>query len=186
MVLQPAPGSVLGGATIRRLVQDDPPLVGGLRDLDEQIQPNGVDLTLESLWRLDGPGRIGLTGPERVVAPRASVAAVDDWFELAPGPYVARLGEVVALPLDVMALGRPRSSLLRNGVAIHNAVWDAGYVGRSEVLLMVYNPAGFRVRRLSRILQLVFFRLDAPTTPYAGTFQGENLSRNQEPGARSQ
>jgi dUTP pyrophosphatase len=179
MLADSTPGSVLSGATIRRLLKSDPPLVGGLGDPDEQVQPNGVDLRVESLWRLEGRGQLGLTGAERVAAPRAPVTGVGDWFELEPGPYVARLVEVVALPVDVMALGRPRSSLLRNGVAVHNAVWDAGYVGRSEILVLVYNPAGFRVRRFSRIVQLVFFRLDAPTAPYAGTFQGENLVTSQ-------
>ncbi len=90
------------------------------------------------------------------------------------GRYVIRLVETVTLPRDVMAFGRPRSSLLRCGVAIHTAVWDAGYSGRSEALLVVYNPAGFRVRRGGRVLQLVFVGLDAPTRPYDGRFQGEN------------
>ena len=33
-----------------------------------------------------------------------------------------------------MALGFARSSLLRSGCGIQNAVWDAGYHGRSEAL----------------------------------------------------
>mgnify|MGYP000103041915 CR=1 FL=1 len=63
----------------------------------------------------------------------------------------------------------------RCGVTIHTAVWDAGYSGRSEALLVVYNPAGFRVRRGARVLQLVFLGLDAPTLPYDGRYQGENV-----------
>jgi len=76
-----------------------------------------------------------------------------------------------------MALGKSRSSLLRGGVTIHNAVWDAGYHGRSQALLMVYNPYGFSVAQNARVLQLVFLTLDAATSvPYNGAFQGENLS----------
>jgi dUTP pyrophosphatase len=87
-----------------------------------------------------------------------------------------RFSEVVALPLDVMAFGRPRSSLLRCGAAIHTAVWDAGYHGRSEALLMVYAEAGVRLAQGARVLQLVFVRLEAPTHAYAGAYQGENLA----------
>ena len=61
-----------------------------------------------------------------------------------------------------MALGKPRSSLLRSGVAIHNAVWDAGYQGRSQALLVVYHPRGFTLSRDARVLQLVFFLLAHP------------------------
>ena len=93
-----------------------------------------------------------------------------------PGAYLVTLAEEVRLPGDVMAFGKPRSSLLRSGVAVHNAVWDAGYHGRSQALLVVYNPAGFSVAKGARILQLVFLTLDAPTSaPYAGRYQGELL-----------
>ena len=84
--------------------------------------------------------------------------------------------EVVHLPLDLMALGRPRSSLLRSGVAMHTAVWDAGYRGRSQALLTVYNPEGFRVQQNAGLMQLVFFRLAQPVVEgYQGRFLGENL-----------
>jgi dUTP pyrophosphatase len=86
------------------------------------------------------------------------------------------LNEVVALPLDIMALGRPRSSLLRSGVSIHTAVWDAGYQGRSQALLVVHHPEGYRVRKGARLLQLVFWRLAMPVDQgYQGTYQRENL-----------
>ena len=74
-----------------------------------------------------------------------------------------------------MALGRPRSSLLRCGVTVNTAVWDAGYSGRSQSLLVVYNPLGFRLQKDARVVQLVFFRLTGETKGYQGKYQGENL-----------
>ena len=168
------PGA-LSAESIRRLVRAEPPLVDGLSDPATQIQPNGVDLRLESIWTLAGAGVVGVANDERVIPDRREVRAEDDWYRLDPGPYLIRLVETVTLPRDVMAFGRPRSSLGRCGVAIHTAVWDAGYSGRSEALLVVYNPGGFRVRRGARVLQLVFVGLDAPTRPYAGRYQGENV-----------
>ncbi|MDP8924696.1 MAG: deoxyuridine 5'-triphosphate nucleotidohydrolase [Chloroflexota bacterium] len=169
------PPGALGAASIRRLMEGEPPLIGGLADPERQIQPNGVDLRLESVWTTTGAGRIAVDDAERTIPDRREVAADGDAYMLGPGAYIVRLVEAVALPRDVMAFGRPRSSMLRCGVAVHTAVWDAGYRGRSEALLVVYNPAGFRVQRGARILQLVFIRLDAPTISYDGHYQGENL-----------
>ena len=84
--------------------------------------------------------------------------------------------EIVNLPKDMMAFGRPRSSLCRCGVTLHTAVWDAGYNGRSTSLLNVANPSGFRVQRDARLLQLVFIKLAREVAEgYRGIYQGENI-----------
>ena len=171
-----AGGSVLAASRIRALLDSEPPLLAPVGNRDEQIQPNGFDMTLESVWRMDGVGAIGVTNAERTIPARAEVTPSDDgWYALAPGTYIIRFREFVALPLDVMAFGRPRSSVLRCGAGIHTAVWDAGYHGRSEALLVVYAASGVRLAPGARVLQLVFLRLEAPTHAYAGAFKGENL-----------
>ena len=171
----PESGAVLGAASLWQRIGASPPLVAGAPNLEEQVQPNGVDLTLESVWRLTDAGQIGTSDGERQLSGRVEVTLEGDgYYRLGPGPYVVRLNELVTLPTDLMAFGRPRSSLARCGVALHTAVWDAGYRGRSEALLVVYNAAGARIRRNARIVQLVFCRLDRPTEPYHGHFQGEN------------
>lgn len=167
-------GAVLTAASIRELLLREPPLIEPLLEPEIQIQPNGVDLTLESVSRLRGSGTIALTNGARVLPEREIIDPDSDGlFVLLPGTYVIRLQEIVALPLDVMALSWPRSSLLRSGAAIHTAVWDAGYRGRSEALLMVFAQEGIRLARGARVLQIVFFRLEAPTHAYAGAYQGE-------------
>ena len=75
----------------------------------------------------------------------------DGYLDLIPGAHLITFNEIVNLPLHVMALGRPRSSLLRAGVAIHTAVWDAGYRGRSQALLVVYNHHGYRLGKDAQI-----------------------------------
>ncbi|MBV9358122.1 MAG: deoxyuridine 5'-triphosphate nucleotidohydrolase, partial [Chloroflexi bacterium] len=123
----------------RRIVAPDAELV------DEQVQPNGVDLTLDALWVLRGAGRLGREPDDRVLPDREPIApTADGWFELAHGHYLLRFAEVVAVPLDGGGLVFPRSSLLRMGVHVPTAVWDAGYRGRGESLLLVANPAGLR------------------------------------------
>lgn len=170
-------GGTLSGEQIREMCMGPEPLLAGYLDLETQVQPNGFDLTLESVNALDGAGRIGRSNADRVL-PDLGPLTTDDrgWFRLLPGPYLVTFNEEVWLPLDVMALGRPRSSIARCGAAIHSAVWDAGYHGRSSSLLVVGNPAGIELERDARVLQLVFFRLErAAGQGYAGVYQGERL-----------
>jgi dUTP pyrophosphatase len=76
-----------------------------------------------------------------------------------------------------MALARPRSSLLRCGVNIGTAVWDAGYSGRSQSLMQVLNAKGFRLQKNARVAQLVFMTLTAETEGYSGKYQNENINK---------
>jgi dUTP pyrophosphatase len=57
-------------------------------------------------------------------------------------------------------------------------LWDPGYRGRSQSLLVVYNPAGLRLKKNARLLQLVFMRLDGDAEKiYTGAYQGENIKQ---------
>lgn len=173
----PMRGNPLDRDSISSLVRGSPPLIEEYVSLEEQLQPNGVDLTLREVSRLISPGSIG-AGPGRRELPATEPLSFDGegWLSLTPGPYLITLNEVVNLPMDLMALGRPRSSLLRSGVSIHTAVWDAGYRGRSQALLVVYHPSGYRLQRDAGLMQLIFFRLPrAVSQGYQGRFQGENL-----------
>jgi dUTP pyrophosphatase len=167
---------VLSREQIRERIQGEPPLVAGWGDLEEQLQPNGFDLRLAEIQRHRGRGTIGISNEQRVLPALEPVEADAEGFvDLTPGTYHVTYEEVVSLPKNLMALGRPRSSLARSGVAIHTAVWDAGYSGRSTSLLSVLNPAGFRLQIGARILQLVFFGLAAASNEgYQGIYQGEN------------
>jgi len=166
---------VLPRQTIRDLISREPNLVSGLLEPEAQVQPCGLDATLGAIFELTEGGRLGVD--ERHIPDRVPMAFdFWGWLHLTPGSYMVQLNETVCLPLDVMALGRPRSSLLRCGATLHTAVWDPGYEGRSECLLTVENSAGIDLQKDARILQLVFFRLEqAAASGYAGRYQHENL-----------
>ena len=170
-------GNPLDRDSIGRLVDGSPPLVEHYLSLEEQLQPNGFDLTLRKVACLVSPGSMGAGDGQRELADTETLAfGSDDWLHLDPGPHRITFNEVVNLPLDLMALGRTRSSLLRSGVSIHTAVWDAGYRGRSQALLVVHHAQGYRLQRGARLMQLIFFRLPRPVTKgYQGRFQAENI-----------
>jgi dUTP pyrophosphatase len=170
---------VLTREDLRRRLLGNPPLITDYHDLDAQLQPNGFDLTLGAINQFRGPGSIAVDNADRVLPDLEPLSfGDDDWAVLAPGIFQVLFNEIVQLPLDLMALGRPRSSLGRCGVSIHTAVWDAGYAGRSTALLSVLNPAGFQVQRNARVLQLVFYTVTRPpASGYDGIYQGENINR---------
>lgn len=171
-------GGVLSREQLRALIDGAKrPLLTEWQDLDEQIQPNGIDLTLREIAAFRGPAQIGISSADRVLPELEPIAFdAEGWATLVQGIYQITYNEIVDIPVTLMALGRPRSSLGRGGVTIHTAVWDAGYKGRSTSMLSVLNPNGFRVQRNARVMQLVFFGMaQAPASGYSGKYQGENI-----------
>ena len=169
--------AVLSRQDIERLLREEPPLVEGYIDLEAQVQPNGFDLTLREIALPQSSGAMAVDNNQRVVSDLAPLVFDGLGFvNLMPGAYIITYNEIVHLPNNVMALARPRSSLLRCGVTVGTAVWDAGYSGRSQSLMVVYNQRGFRLQRNARIVQLVFMGLTGETEGYSGSYQGENIA----------
>ena len=168
--------TVLSQQDIRILLQQEPPLIADCVNLEEQIQPNGFDLTLRQIALLQTSGTIAISNRQRLVSDLAPLVFDGLGFiDLMPGAYIITYNEIVHLPNNIMALARPRSSLLRCGVSVDTAVWDAGYSGRSQSLMVVYNPQGFRLQQNARVVQLVFLKLTQATEGYHGTYQKENI-----------
>lgn len=174
-------GGTLGREELLRRILSDRPLISDYLSLDEQIQPNGFDMSVAQVSALVGPGVLGRANAERSL-PDTRALPFDDkgWLDLEPGPYQVLFNEIVDLPNDLMALGRPRSSLCRCGATLGTAVWDAGYRGRSTALLIVENRHGLTIARDTRLMQLVFLTLNTPTAKgYDGVYQGENIPQAQ-------
>ena len=167
--------AVLSREDIHRLLQQEPPLIEGHTNLEEQVQPNGIDLTLREVTLLQSSGKIAVENSQRRVSDLAPLVFDGlDFIQLMPGAYIITYNEIVRLPKNVMAFALPRSSLLRCGVTVHTAVWDAGYHGRAQSLMVVYNPQGVSLQKNARIVQLVFFLLTQETEGYRGAYQREN------------
>ena len=168
--------AVLSKHDIKGLLEQEPPLIEGFINLDEQLQPNGIDLTLRDIALFQSPGKIATSDSQRLVSELAPLVFDGLGFiYLAPGIYSITYNEIVHLPRNIMALATPRSSLLRCGVTVNTAVWDAGYSGRSQSLMVVYNSQGFQLQKNARIVQLFFLRLTGETESYQGTYQEENI-----------
>lgn len=151
--------------------------VEAMIDPEAQTQMCGVELTLQRVERYLSAGSLAFDNKDRKL-PETKVVEFDTsgWIDLQPGAYLVTFNEIVDIPKDMAALARPRSSLLRMGASLETALWDPGYRGRSQSLLVVYNSQGLRLKKNARLMQLVFVRLekDAAKT-YSGIYQGENI-----------
>ena len=162
---------------ILELIKASPPLISDYVSLDDQLQPNGFDITMRGIASFASGGKLGETNESRMLPQLMSLDLDgDNGVNLRPGAYLVTFNEVVNLPAGIMALARPRSSLNRCGVSLHSAVWDAGYHGRSQSLLVVYNTHGFRLHRNARVAQLIFmYTSDKTGQGYGGKYQRENI-----------
>jgi dUTP pyrophosphatase len=144
-----------------------------------QFQPCGIDITLKEAYSFKGPGVIDFDNSERKISDVEPVPFDGDGpsgrVRLGPGAYKVMFNEYVRIPPDVAGLCLPRSSLLRCGATLECAVWDPGYEGRSEALLVVRNEHGVSFKRNAKIGQMVFIRLaEGAGSLYSGRYKGEN------------
>ncbi|WMW21478.1 deoxyuridine 5'-triphosphate nucleotidohydrolase [Methanolobus mangrovi] len=169
--------ALLSRNELRAMIDNEIPLVENMIDIDTQLQPNSVELTLKNIETYTGAGAIDFDNSERET-PSTEPVPFDEngWAHLGPGTYKITFNEIVNIPLDLAAIARPRSTLLRCGANIGTAVWDSGYRGRSESMLVVHNPHGFKLKMNARVMQLLFFSLHSELTEgYCGKYQHENL-----------
>ncbi len=151
----------------------------GLTRIEGQFQPAGVDLSVESVWVFEEAGSIDLDNKKRKIPKCKKLEfGPDEFVHLSPGPYKLVFNELVDVPSDCAGIARSRSSLLRMGASVQTALWDPGYKGRSEALLLVSNPSGLALHMHARVAQLSFIRLEKPSgETYEGNYQHENMGR---------
>ncbi len=166
---------MLNDKILRELITEHG-LVTEYLDLDKQLQPSGFDLSLERVEAYLGGGTVDFSNEERVIAETERVQPdADGWINLDKGVYKVVYNEVVKMPLNVAAIARTRSTLLRNGAEVGTAVWDPGYEGRSSSMLTVHNPHGLRLKVDARIAQLIFFETGDVEKGYSGVYQKERM-----------
>jgi len=140
-----------------------------------QFQPAGIDISLKEAYRFKSAGKIDFDNKERKISDVEPIPFQSDEVSLSPGAYKVIFNEYVRIPKDAAAFCFPRSSLLRCGVSLECAVWDPGYEGRSEALLIVRNDHGVVLKRNAKIGQMVFIKLaEAASSLYEGRYKGEN------------
>lgn len=156
-------------------------LVSGYIDLETQLTPNGFDMTVEKIYEYAGEGALDFSNKERKLPDEKETAVKKKneadkfgWWQLKKGAYKIKTNETVKLPNDLIAIAFTRSSLLRMGAFTQNGVWDAGFCGKSEFILVVENPMGIKIKQNARVIQLLFCKVNKSEHFYQGIYQNKS------------
>lgn len=167
---------MLNRGQIERLIEEGD-LLEGFPHLETQVQPHGFDVTVGEIFEFSGRGRIDFSNDEREMPDTKNINLEKKnksdeygWWDLDRGAYKVRTNERVNLPNDLIALGFPRSSLMRMGAFAQNAVWDAGFSGKGEFILVVENEEGVEIKENARVVQLVFIPVERAEKGYDGKY----------------
>jgi dUTP pyrophosphatase len=170
---------MLNRQELERLIKEIK-LVTDCVNLDTQLTPNGIDLTAGKVFEFDAPGALDFSNKERKLpAGKEILPQKEDpqdkfgWWHLKPGAYKIITNETVNLPRDLIGVAFSRSSLLRMGAFTQTGVWDAGFSGRSEFILMVANPLGIKLKQNARVVQLMFTKITETENGYDGIYQNK-------------
>jgi len=147
-----------------------------------QAQMCGFDLTVAKVERFINSGTIDFDNSRRLLpymeeVPLTTTRGGLEFWELPRGAYLVTYNETVQIPSDCAAIARPRSTLLRSGATMETALWDPGYAGKSQSMLVVHANM-LRLFKNARVAQLVFVELGkSAETLYSGVYQGEGVVR---------
>lgn len=168
---------MLNKEEIKKLIEEKK-TVKNYCDLDIQLTPNGLDLTLAEVFGFDSAGALDFSNSERKIPLGEAMLPEKEkpgdqygWWKLEQGVYKVRPNEIFDLPNDLIAISFPRSSLLRMGAHTHTGVWDAGFQGKVEFLLSVGNSGGIRLKQNARIIQVIFIPINETTEGYGGIYK---------------
>ena len=134
------------------------------------IQINGIDLSLNKVYKFITCG-IVRKDKDTITPAIEEIKSKDGVYYLDQDSYLFSINEKINLDLETTALVFPRSSLIRCGVSMSDAVWDAGFrsTTNTKFLVNVNNPKGFMIEKGARFCQMVFFKLDKiPNKGYNG------------------
>src|SRR4029078_12598564 len=87
---------------IRALIQSKTPLVGGVQDLEVQLQPNGFDLTLAEVHRYQARGVLAVDNAGRQLPTLEQIPfSSDDYLDLEQGIYHVLYNQTVHSAQDL-------------------------------------------------------------------------------------
>ena len=138
-------------------------------DLNTQIQPNGFDISVKEISLFMSTGTIDFDNTKRKLPLYLDLTSYLS-YHLQHGSYLVEFNEKFNIPNDLIAIGYSRSSLLRMGAFIPSAIWDAGFNGYGQGMLIVNNNYGINIMKNARIMQLVFIEKKDDESVYEGKY----------------
>jgi deoxycytidine triphosphate deaminase len=152
------------GKRVAELIKQ-PPMVG--------INPNGVDLRVIEVFRIDENSTSVLKGKQRNVTQNKIEPDEEGFYNLERGLYSVRIANEVSIPRDAVGKLFPRSSLNRLGmIKSETAIWDPGYTGFGTQTVFI-GIKKFRIHKDEFWFQFTLEDAEVSDKQYDGHWQGE-------------
>ena len=169
------PAMILGLQELLRRVREER-LVEGLAER-ERTNPEGAgfDLRLGKLFRLTGKGFLGVDERE---TPGVELVAeynpdTRQSVTIKPGEYfLTETVERMNMPLDLVGIVKPRTTLHRSGVITRVSVADPGYSGTLHPAIFNAGPVPVQIELGARYINIMFFEVKGGGSAYRGQWQG--------------
>ncbi len=170
---------ILGVTEMLRRVREEN-LVEGLAERElNNPEGAGFDLRLGKLFRLEGRGFLGID--ERETPKGIPVAEYDpakrSSFVIKPGDYfLTETIEKFHIPLELLAIVKPRTMLNRSGIITSVSVVDPGYTGTIHQAIFNAGPSEVEIELGARYANAMFFEVKGGGSSYRGQWQGGRIS----------
>lgn len=144
--------------------------LSGIRNPSKQIQPNAIDVTLDSIRKINTCDTFCLTEKDKMHRQSKELKVTDsDGWTLNEGVYDAMSEMYVELPEGYAGWLVSRSSLVRNGVMCISGVYDSGFCGHLGAALHI--PKGYvKLEQHVRFAQFVIVQSESAGLLYQGDY----------------
>ncbi|MDP3067034.1 MAG: deoxyuridine 5'-triphosphate nucleotidohydrolase [Methanobacteriaceae archaeon] len=133
----------------------------------ELIQPAGIDLRVDEIFRQVGPG--SLIDDEKKL-PELELLKPPIYTLKPKTAYIVTVDRKIKIPKGYSMLYIPRSTLLRSFITIHTALGDPGFYGTLQFLLVNQGKYDYTIKKGERIAQGVVFAVEG-SGEYKGSYQ---------------
>lgn len=156
-------------------------IITNVFNVEEQVQQNGIDITLKTISKLDESDTNTLLLDQRYHCARELVdidgtindVEFDNAIILAPGIYDVEFNEQINIPNGMMAQIFTRSTVNRGGNFITAGLYDAGYKGVLGAILHINIPLA--IEKNVRLAQIVFSEAQAGKV-YEGIYNTKTVA----------
>lgn len=158
--------------------------IKNIKDESKQVQPNGIDFTLDTLKVLS-QDTAKISESDKVMRslqdyPHHALSYDrSHWFLEAQRVYDGTSDVYVEVPQGVATLLYTRSTFVRNGIFIVSGLYDSGYKGHIGFTIYTLGGAA-HVEKGVRVGQIVFVKADSAGA-YAGQWNHQQGTHYREP-----
>lgn len=145
------------------------------------IEPNGVELGIEGIRRIDRDGEVIIDGKNRKITPKKidvtdkvkRERTTNTFNVLKRGLYEVRLKNKVSIPKGAVGIMFPRSTLNRYGIGMQQtAIWDSGYTGYGTLTVDI-KVKKLKIPTDEKWFQLMLLKAENAGKTYDGHWQNE-------------